>query len=69
MCQPYVHSQENRTAMDVIFPMQWGPHDRQCVKAPMEQFDITFMILLTFKTQLGFAGGITCTTRNDMAGM
>jgi hypothetical protein len=56
MCQPYVHSQENWTAMDVIFPMQWGGDDGQCVKAPIDRSDITFMILLSFKIQLGFAG-------------
>jgi hypothetical protein len=42
--------------MDIIFPMQWGPHDGQCVKAPMDKSDITFMIILSFKTQLGFTG-------------
>jgi hypothetical protein len=60
----------------------------------MDKSDLTFMILLSFKTQLGFAGrdymyykkqhgrdvaylkpleytkdGITCTIRNNMAGM
>jgi predicted metalloendopeptidase len=42
--------------MDVIFPMQWGAHDGQCVKVPMDKSNVTFMILLSFKTQLGFAG-------------